>query len=85
MQVVRSAHFCEKTKAFSTMDFRDVTALSGAPGQASIQHQHASAVPKRTTPLHSLLHFPKHTGPPTNLLIYKRLLSPPPLTRRLAH
>ena len=30
-QVTKSVHYCDATKAFTTMEYRDVTALSGLP------------------------------------------------------
>ncbi len=35
LQIVKSTHYCEKTKAFTVMEYRDVTALSGAPTSAA--------------------------------------------------
>ena len=33
-QVVKSVHYCEATKAFTTMEYRDVSALGGLPTSA---------------------------------------------------
>lgn len=33
-QVAKSVHYCEATKAFTTMEYRDVTALAGLPTSA---------------------------------------------------
>jgi len=34
--VAKSVHYCEATKAFTTMEYRDVTALAGLPTSAGV-------------------------------------------------
>jgi hypothetical protein len=35
-QIVRSTHYCEATKAFTVMEYRDVTALGGGAPTSSV-------------------------------------------------
>eukprot|EP00983_Pelagomonas_calceolata_P068129 1149775-Pelagomonas_calceolata.AAC.3 len=41
-QVAKSVHYCEATKAFTTMEYRDVTALSGLPTSAVYPNKDSS-------------------------------------------